>query len=254
MSSGSPVVVSEREHAHVVSLHHGVNAIDDVLLSAIEEALDRLEAAGSPALVLTSGHRSIFCPGLDLKKLDGEPRDVVRAIIVRYNALLRRVATYAGPVVAALGGHAIAGGCLLAMACDRRVMARAGARLGLSEINLGIPVPAGAVTMLLALFPTRAVEQLVLEGDGLGGERALEFGLVERLAEADAVDDDAYRLAGHMASRPAAAFVAAKRYLRHGLGEAMAARDMAGIDEFLDCWFDPDTQDRIGALVAQMRR
>ncbi len=254
MSSDGAVVVRARERVHVLSLSYGPNAIDDVLLGALEAAFDRLEAAGAPALVVTSGHFTVFCPGLDLKKLDGKPREAVREILVRYNALLRRFATYPGPIVAALAGHAIAGGCLLAMACDRRVMARSGARLGLSEINLGIPVPAGAVAMLLALFPTRAVEQLVLEGDGLGGERALELGLVERLADADAVVDDACRLAGHLASRPAEAFAAAKRFLRHGLGEAMEARDAAELGDFLDRWFDPDTQDRIGALVAQMRR
>ena len=254
MSSIGAVAVQARERVQVLSLCHGANAIDDTLLGALELSLNPLEAAGSPALVLSSEHRSVFCPGLDLKKLDGQPREVVRAAMVRYNELLLRLATYAGPTVAAIGGHAIGGGCLLAMACDRRVMARSGARLGLSEINLGIPVPAGAVTMLLALFPTRAVEQLVLEGDGLGGERALELGLVERLAERDAVVDDACRLAGHLASRPAAAFAAAKRYLRDGLGAAMAARDAAQLEEFLDRWFDADTQDRIGVMVAQMRR
>lgn len=254
MSGQRPVVVTMHERVQVVTMSYGANAIDEPLLGALAAALDRLEAAGSPALVLASAHPTVFCPGLDLKKLDGEPRDEVREVIVRYLALLRRVATYRGPAVAAIGGHAIAGGCLLAMACDRRVMARSRARLGLSEINLGIPVPAGAVTMLLALFPTRAVEQLVLEGDGLGGERALELGLVERLADAGTVVDDACRLAGHLGSRPAEAFTAAKAFLRHGLGEAMAERDAAEIERFLDRWFDPDTQDRIGALVNQMRR
>jgi enoyl-CoA hydratase/carnithine racemase len=254
VSSNGPVVVTPRERAYLVTLAYGANAIDDVFLAALEGALDRLEAAGSPALVVTSAHATIFCPGLDLKKLDGRPREDVRAIVFRYNALLRRVATYPGPVIGAVAGHAIGGGCLLAMACDRRVMARARARLGLSEINLGIPVPAGAVAMMLALFPTRAVEQLVLEGDGLGGERALELGLVERLADAEHVVEDACRLASHLATRPPDAFAAAKRFLRHGLGDAMAARDEEGMDEFLDRWFDPDTQDRIGVLVAQMRR
>ena len=254
MSGQKAVVVAARERAQVVTLSQGANALDSALLEAIEAALDRLEAAGSPAVVLASAHPTVFCPGLDLKKLDGQPRAAVRAVIVRYLALLRRLATYRGPLVAALAGHAIGGGCLLAMACDRRVMARSRARLGLSEINLGIPVPAGAVTMLLALFPTRAVEQLVLEGDGLGGERALELGLVERLADTDVVVDDACRLAGHLGSRPAEAFTAAKAFLRHGLGEAMAERDAAEIERFLDRWFDPDTQDRIGAMVAQIKR
>ena len=254
MSGQRPVTVTAHDHVHVVTLCHGANAIDEPLMAALEVELDRLVAAGAPALVLASAHASVFCPGLDLKKLDGQPRAAVRAVIVRYLALLRRLATYPGPVVAALAGHAIGGGCLLAMACDRRVMARARARLGLSEINLGIPVPAGAVAMLLALFPTRSVEQLVLEGDGLGGERALELGLVERLGDAGAVLEDACRLAAHLGSRPAAAFTAAKAFLRHGLGEAMAERDGAEIERFLDRWFDPDTQDRIGAMISQMTR
>ena len=254
MSGQGAVAVTVHDRVQVVTLRQGANALDETLLSAIEAAFDDLDRAGSPAVVLASAHPTVFCPGLDLKKLDRSPRSEVRGVIVRYLALLRRLATYRGPLVAALAGHAIGGGCLLAMACDRRVMARSRARLGLSEINLGIPVPAGAVTMLLALYPTRAVEQLVLEGDGLGGERALELGLVERLADTDAVVDDACRLAGHLGSRPAAAFTAAKSYLRHGLGEAMAERDAAELERFLDRWFDPDTQDRIGAMIGQMTR
>ena len=252
MSVSRPLVVEADERVRKVILSHGANALDGVLFNALEEALDGLEAEGSPALVLASAHRSVFCPGLDLKRLDGQPREVVRALMVQFNALLRRLATYAGPTVAAIGGHAIAGGCLFALACDRRVMARSGARLGLSEVNLGIPVPAGAVRMLLALFPTRSVEQMVGEGDGFGGERALELGLVERLADPMAVLEDACRLAAQLASRPAGAFRTAKRYLRGALAEAMAEADSAELERFLDHWFEPDTQDRIGALVAGM--
>lgn len=252
MTEARPVRIESTERVRTVSLAHGPNALDEVLLGALETVLDELEADGCPALVLASAHRTVFCPGLDLKRLDGQPRTAVRGIMVRFNALLRRLATYRGPTVAALGGHAIAGGCLLALACDRRVMARSGARLGLSEVNLGIPVPAGAVRMLLALFPTRSVEQMVLEGDGFGGERALELGLVERLAEPAAVLDDALRLAAHLASRPAGAFTSAKAYLRGELLETMAQADDAELERFLDHWFEPDTQDRIGALVAGM--
>jgi enoyl-CoA hydratase/carnithine racemase len=133
-------------------------------------------------------------------------------------------------------------------------MTRSGVRIGLSEINLGIPVPAGAVTMLVALYPTRSVEQLVLEGDGFGGERALELGFVDRLGERDAVVDEACRLAAHLASRPSAAFATAKGFLRSALAAAMAERDAAELERFLDHWFDPETQDRIGVQVAALSR
>ncbi len=196
-----PVQLEVRDRLHVLRLSHGANALDEVLLDALHDALDRQAEAGAPPLVLASAHPTVFCPGLDLRRLDGMPRDLFRPFLRRYNALLRRLLTYPGPTVAAIGGHAVAGGSLLVLACDRRVMARAGARLGLSEINLGIPLPAGTIAMLLALYPTRAVEQLVLDGDGFGGERALELGFVERVADADGVEDEACRLAA-AARRP----------------------------------------------------
>lgn len=254
MTSAPPLRRELRDRTALVTLQHGANALDDELLGALGGEVEALVAAGAPPLVLHSAHPNIFCPGLDLKKLDGRSRDDLRRLIEQFAALLRRLATYPGPTVAALSGHAIAGGCLLALACDRRVMARAGARLGLSEINLGIPVPAGAITMLLALYPTRAVEQLVLEGDGFGGERAAELGFVERLAERDAVLDEAVRVANHLGSRPAAAFAEAKGFLRATMAAAMAARDAGEIERFLNHWFDPATQDRIGAQVAAFSR
>jgi enoyl-CoA hydratase len=250
--STPPVSIESRDRITVLHLSHGPNALDDALMGSLESELATLEGVGAPPLVLLSDHPTIFCPGLDLRKVDGLSRDGMRAFMVRFNALLRRVVAYPGPTVAALAGHAIAGGCLIALACDRRVMASWGARLGLSEINLGIPVPAGAVHMLATLYPSRTVEQLILEGDGFSGERALDSGLVERLAEPEAVPAEACHLAGHLASRPPGAFVAAKAFLRHGLTAVMEARDAAEGELFLDLWFHPVTQDRIGAVVASM--
>jgi enoyl-CoA hydratase/carnithine racemase len=251
--SGEPAVRLEPgERVTVLRLNHGPNALDDALMGALDGELAKLELAGAPALIVASDHRTIFCPGLDLRKVDGLPREAMRAFMVRFNALLRRLVAYPGPTVAALAGHAIAGGCLLALACDRRVMAAWGARLGLSEINLGIPVPAGAVHMLRTLFSARAVDQLVLDGDGFSGERALEAGLVERLAEPDTVLAEAYHLAEHLASRPPTAFAAAKTFLRDGLARTMEERDAREGERFLDLWYDAATQDRIGAVIASM--
>jgi enoyl-CoA hydratase len=249
-----PVQLEVRDRLHVLRLSHGANALDEVLLDALHDLLDREAEAGAPPLVLASAHPTVFCPGLDLRRLDGMPRDLFRPFLRRYNALLRRLLTYPGPTVAAIGGHAVAGGSLLVLACDRRVMARAGARLGLSEINLGIPLPAGTIAMLLALYPTRAVEQLVLDGDGFGGERALELGFVERVADADGVEDEACRLALRLATRPAAAFGTSKRFLHHGIAETMERRDEEELETFLDHWYSAETQDRIGALVGSMSR
>lgn len=254
MSERSPIGIEALDGVRVVQLQRGANPLDRAMLEALDAAVAELEREGGPPLVFASRHPSVFCPGLDLKELESLPRERLRPLMRRFNALIRRVVVYPGPTVAALSGHAIGGGCLLALACDRRVMARAGARLGLSEVNLGIPLPAGSTAMLTALYPARGIEQVVLEGDGFGGERAFELGLVERLAEADGVVEEACRLAAQLGSRPRGAYATAKRYLRWGLGEAMAERDEAELECFLDHWFEPETQDRVAAIVAGLTR
>jgi enoyl-CoA hydratase len=254
VSEQGPVGIEARDGVRVVWLQRGANPLDSSMLEALETVLGGLEREGAPPAVLASRHPSVFCPGLDLKELDGMPRERLRAVMRGFNGLIRQLVVYPGPTVAALSGHTIGGGCLLALACDRRVMARSGARLGLSEVNLGIPLPAGSIAMLTALYPARGIEQVVLEGDGFGGERAFELGLVERLVQAEVVIEEACRLAAQLGSRPRGAYATAKRYLRWGLGEAMAERDDAELERFLDHWYEPATQDRVAAIVAGLGR
>jgi enoyl-CoA hydratase len=254
MSERGPVGIEARDGVRVVWLQRGANPLDGATLEALETAIAGLKREGAPPVVLASRHPSVFCPGLDLKELDGMPREQLRLLMRSFNGLVRQVAVYPGATVAALSGHAIGGGCLLALACDRRVMARSRARLGLSEVNIGIPLPAGSIAMLTALYPARGIEQVVLEGDGFGGERAFELGLVERLVQAEAVVEEACRLAAQLGSRPHGAYATAKHYLRWGLGEVMATRDEAELERFLDHWYEPATQDRIAAIVASLGR
>ena len=105
--------------------------------------------------------------------------------------------------------------------------------------------------MLLALYPTRAVEQLVLEGDGLRRRaRAASSGSSSGSPSRTRCWTRRCSSPGISRSRPPAAFAAAKTFLRHGLAQAMEERDAAESERFLDLWYDPATQDRIGAVVA----
>ncbi len=250
-----PEAVHVEKHGgvRIVMMDHGANALDPTLLKALHDALAELADAGGPPLVLSSAHPTVFCPGWDLRFLDGKDRETTRAFLRSYESLLRVLLSYPGPTVAAITGHAVAGGCLLALACDHRVMARGRSRIGLSEVNLGAPVPAGAVALLVARLPRRVAERLVLEGDGLPADRALSEGLVQTVVPGPGhVLERALTEAATLGARPEHAYAAAKRFLLEELVGHMEGRASWGEEAFLDCWLEEATGDRLAAVLRRL--
>ena len=138
----------ESRGIHHLVMDHGPNALDPPLMAALRQSLDGLASTGAPALVLSSSHPTLFCPGWDLKLLADADRDAVGEFLQDFNSLIIELFSYPGPTAAAIGGHSVAAGCLLSLCCDLRVMATGQARQGLSELNLGVPVPATSLRML----------------------------------------------------------------------------------------------------------
>jgi enoyl-CoA hydratase len=246
-----------REEPHgqvrVLILDRGANALDPGLMDALGKRLLELSEGGYPPLVLASAHPTVFCPGWDLRVLEGAGQEAVLAFLRSYDGLLRTLVGYPGPTVAAIAGHAVAGGCLLALACDHRVMARGRARIGLSEVNLGAPVPAGALELLAARLPRAVAERLVLEGDGLPADRALAEGLVQTVVPGpDHVLERARTRAASLGARPARAYATAKAFLNGQLLSRMERAAAAGEEAFLACWLEEATQDRVAAVLRRL--
>lgn len=250
-----PEAVHVEKHGgvRILMMDRGANALDPTLVEALHDALGELAAAGAPPLVLSSAHPTVFCPGWDLRFLDGKDRETTRGFLRSYESLLRVLLRYPGPTVAAITGHAVAGGCLLALACDHRIMARGRSRIGLSEVNLGAPVPAGAVALLVARLPRRVAERLILEGDGLPADRALSEGLVQTVVPGPGhVLERALTEAASLGARPAHAYAAAKSFLLEELADHMESRASSGEEAFLDCWLEEATGDRLAAVLRRL--
>lgn len=238
---------------HHLVLNDGSNALGPELMALLSTALTELREAGSPPVLLRSSHRMLFCPGWDLKHLAGAGRAAVADSLSRFNRLVFDLFSYPAPTGAAIGGHAVAGGCLLALCCDVRIMAAGRPRIGLSELNLGVPVPASSLLMLRQRLAPNVIEGLVVGGDGCNAERARNLGVVHRVTDLKRVVSQTERELARLASKPARAFAATKRFL---LGEAwnrMAKPQAAENDAFLDCWFSPETQARIAGVVDRLR-
>jgi Delta3-Delta2-enoyl-CoA isomerase len=234
-----------------LTMQRGANAINEPLMEALRAAIGELREGGAPPLLLASAHPTIFSPGWDLKRLYGAEREEVRAFLGLFEDLILGLFSYPGPTAAAVGGHAIAGGCLLAMACDLRIMAAGRARIGLSEINLGVPVPAGCVRMLSARLGAAAAE-LILQGDGVRVQRAVQLGVVQGVAVDRPVDEEAESELYSLQLKSAHAYAEAKRMLYAESWEAARRDAAAGAATFLDCWLEEDTQDRIAGVVRRL--
>lgn len=237
---------------HHLVMNHGPNALNPILMEALCVVLSGLREDGAPPVLLRSSHADLFCPGWDLKRLAEADRAEVADSLALFNRLVSELFSYPGPTGAAIQGHAVAGGCLLALSCDLRVMAEGRPRIGLSELNLGVPVPPGSLMMLRERLAPNVVEELVVGGDGCNAERARDLGVVHRTAEPTLVVTKTERELARLASKPAGAFSATKRFLLTDTWRRMS--DVApGDDEtFLDCWFSPETQKRIAGVVARL--
>jgi enoyl-CoA hydratase len=242
----------EANGIHHLVMNDGPNALRPPLMEALTVALAELRAAGGPPVLLRSSHDRLFCPGWDLKHLAGADHETVADVLQRFNRLILELFSYPGPTGAAIGGHAVAGGCLLALCCDLRIMVVGLPRIGLSELALGVPVPASSIVMLRQRLAPNVVEELVLGGDGCGAERARGLGVVDRMADVESVVAKTGREIARLAAKSRRAFAETKRFLFRDAWAQMAA-DSADDDRvFLDSWFAPETQDRITATVERL--
>jgi enoyl-CoA hydratase len=242
----------ENRGVHRLVMDHGPNALDRRLMDMLREELGNLAEDGAPAVILASAHPRLFCPGWDLKLLVDAGKEDVTEFLDDFNALILDFFSYPGPTAAAIGGHAVAGGCLLALTCDLRLMATGQSRLGLSELNLGVPVPANSLRMLRARLSSPAVDDLVFRGEGCSAERARELGIVHRTAGPAELLPVAELEMTKLAGRPRRAFVETKKFLLHEVWAAMGTTRPDEDRAFVDCWYEQETQERISDTASRL--
>ena len=229
---------------------HG-NAINGDLLDGLEVAFRW--AADDPRVrgVLLAAGGKLFCPGLDLHDLAALDRPSMARFMARFSGTIFAMHTFPKPVVAAIGGHALAGGCLLTLTADWRVL-RNGALVGLNEIKVGVPLPFAVTHLLRDSVHRPRLEEVALLGRNYSGREAVRTGLVHEILEDDRFEEHCLERLEEFASKDLSAFGHTKRYLRSATAELMRAEDGRHADEFLDCWFSPETRTRIEQIVADL--
>jgi enoyl-CoA hydratase len=242
------VTREDRGPIAVLRLAHGrANALDPEVLGALGEAF--ATASDARAVVLT-GTGAMFSAGVDLKRLAAGGPDYPGALFPALVDCFARLFYHPRPVVAAVNGHAIAGGCVLACAADGRIAAEGAARIGVTELLVGVPFPAIALEIMRAVVSPRYLAEMIYHGRTVSVDEALTRGLVDAVAEAGALLDAAVAEAERLAAIPAETFALTKAQLRQPARDFLALH-AARIDrEALACWRAPAAQDAIRRYVA----
>jgi enoyl-CoA hydratase len=223
------ISISQKDGVATVTLNKDpANALNIEFAEEILEVLAHLEETDSVRALVLTGTASVFCAGLDLKEAPRYDR-------TRQNRMLALLNGLSVPTVAAINGHAIAGGLVLALACDWRVAIADGALFGLTEVSVGVAYPVAAMTIVRSELGCTAARQLVLGGTNRDSAHALSSGLVDELQTAEHVLPRSEAIARQLSAWPAEGYLRIKRQLRRdALSEI--ANAVAGEEPLHDKW------------------
>ena len=234
-----------------------VNALNTELCRALIASIENAIAEGSLGIVL-SGSERIFSAGMDVPRLlsHGNDRHALLDSWQAFFGVARTLAESRVPVVAALTGHAPAGGCVLALCCDYRVMARSvdPSRpyvIGLNETQVGLVAPEGIQRLLRRLVGAGRAEQLLVAGQLVPAERALEIGLVDELVDGENVVARSLLWLMELLKLPQSAMLLTRSIARADIVEALEASNIE-MERFIEGWYAPDTQAALQAMVARL--
>ena len=236
----------------VVRLRGGkANAMDEAFLKGVLRLFDEVESSDARAVVVT-GYGNFFSAGLALPALVGLDRPGLSSFMVLFESVMRRVFSFPRPVVAAVNGHAIAGGCVLALQCDLRLIADSQIKIGLNEVQLGLGLPSAVIEPLRLQLPASSLVPIALEGTLLTPVEAKRLGLVAEVVPAAELLSQGIERARSLAGGTPAAVAQIKQALRAPSLERIQEESKRQMEIWLDAWFSPMTQKRIRNAVAQL--
>jgi enoyl-CoA hydratase/carnithine racemase len=229
-----------------------VNALNPGLCAQLADEVRDAIAGGASGIVLSGGPK-VFSAGLDVPHLLGlgDDRAAVRDAWERFFDAVRAIGESPVPVVAAIAGHAPAGGCVLALCCDYRIMAEGPFRIGLNETQVGLVAPEGIQHLLRRVVGGYRAERMLVAGEMVESARALEIGMVDELAAIDAVGTRALAWLDALLALPRQPMLRTREIARADLVAALQPERIR-LEQFLDSWMEPDTQAGLRAMLARI--
>lgn len=231
----------------VLEIDHGkVNAFDQELLEALEERLEETVDAG--AVVITGSGRA-FSAGVDLHRLLNGGTSYASTFVRTLGRVFEKVAAFPRPLIAAINGHAIAGGAILAASADLKLMSDGSGRIGAPELLVGVPFPAVALEILRFAWPTQHLQSLLYQGRTITCQDALALGIVDEIVAPGDLLEASLSRARQLASLPPETFALSKLQMRQPLMQRIESQKAVHEAQVRRAWADPSTLEVIRAYL-----
>ena len=230
-----------------------VNALSPELIVALQNAIEAAPKEGARAVIL-SGSPGRFSGGLDVPVLLGLDRPAMAALWRDFYGLLAAIAGSTIPIVAAITGHSPAGGAVLAMFCDWRVMAEGDYRIGWNEVPVGIPLPPAILGGLRRLVGPRKAERMAVTGELVLPQDAVRLGLVDEILPPENVVARAVEWCERLLALPTEAMTLTRRQARADLMALFGDNIEKELPSVIEGWWSPSTQATLRAVVERLKK
>ena len=243
------------EHGEILELRLHRPPANALNLAFLEEIAAALEAApqDGAAGVLLSGAPGLFSGGLDLVELAALDDPGMVRFVQTFFRVLETLARSPIPIAVGLTGHAPAGGTVLALYCDRRIMARGEYLLGFSEAKIGIVMPRAILSVMELRLGWRNAADLALTGRLFGPEEALALGVVDELVATNDVVSAALKWLESVLALPREPMLETRRRARQPLVQAFASNAGGAAESFLHWWRHPQARAALEAALARLK-
>ncbi len=239
--------IEYQDGVQVLKLNHGItNPINLPLVNELSETIGNIrEDPNVNSLVLTSSNEKFFSMGFNIPELYQLDRDDFKVFFHGFNRLCMDLYTLSKPTVAAISGHAIAGGCILTFCCDHRFISEGRKLMGLNEIKLGVPIPYPGERILYQLIGERYAYEMVSTGEFYQPSDLYRMGLVDEVVSPGKLLLRSVEKASSIGTMPTNAFRIIKQNRTEPVITQVRKYPQELEESFLDCWFSPSTRVRL---------
>jgi 3,2-trans-enoyl-CoA isomerase len=246
--------ITKKEGVAIIALDRGrSNPVNHQLIKELTACITDLEGDDTIGGVILTGKEGFFSSGIDLIEAYDYDEEQIRAFWVDFLAMQNTLTGFKKPMVAAISGHSPAGGCIMAICCDYRVMAEGKFIIGLNEVPVGIIVPASVFNLYAFWLGQRKAYQYLMEGKLLNVSEALEAGLIDEVCPAESIINNAEKKIRAYMQMNRVTWSESKLNLRKDLLAKLNSDQTETLDKMLAQWWAPATRKGLQIMIQNLK-